>query len=769
MYWLFKLLFLLPFLCCNLFVFAQSAPVPIGNWRAHLNYSKTIQVLKGDQIYCATETGIFAVDGDKEISLFHKINSLNDIGVSCIGWDETTQQLVIAYQNSNLDLLKGSIVKNIGDILRTNFVGNKSISHIYCNNGIAYLSTGMGIIVVDLKRFEIKDTWLIGSNGSQIPIAATIINNGIFYAATTEGLKTAPLNSTDLSNYQSWILASGKNRLPEGNINFVGIANDQVVVQKKDSLLINKNNQWSLLYSDLQWPINNTSISENKILVAQRTNGGNARVVILNSSGMVEKILAAPGIISLPKSAFSNNNSIWVADYFGGLSNFGNSIERYIPNGPPEPSSGAFAFANVSLFQAAGSINNAWNYRFNKAGILRFEAGYWNQINVLNTPILDSVFDFITLAIDPSDESIWAGSYGGGLAHFETTKTSLYKQRNSNLEAAIGDLNSYRVSGLAFDKDQNLWISNYGAPQPIKLRKKDGSWKSFSIPFTLTEQAVAELIHDDFGNLWIMSPKNNGLICFNNGGSINNNNDDQWKYFRQGMGAGNLPSNNILSIVKDKSSSIWVGTDDGIGLINCTDRIFGTNACEAVIPIIQQGEFAGRLLKGEQVQCMAVDAANRKWIGTQNGVWLLSEDGKKIMLRFNTNNSFLLSNDVKKIGIDPQTGEVYFATFNGLCSFRSEAIEAVETMNNILVFPNPVPPGYDGTIAIRGLTDNAIVKITDLSGRLVFQTRSLGGQAIWNGRNYKGNKIASGIYLVLIRDYAGNEKIATKIIITSGR
>ena len=166
---------------------------------------------------------------------------------------------------------------------------------------------------------------------------------------------------------------------------------------------------------------------------------------------------------------------------------------------------------------------------------------------------------------------------------------------------------------------------------------------------------------------------------------------------------------------------------------------------------------------------MALDGANQKWIGTQNGVWLISADAKKIIHHFTANNSPLLSNDVKRITVNPTTGEVYFATFSGLCSYRGTATEAVEEKNNVLVFPNPVPPQFNGQIAIRGLSENTLIKITELNGRLVYQTRSLGGQAVWNGRDYLGNKIASGVYLVLARDGKGNENIVTKIVITSGR
>jgi hypothetical protein len=124
----------------------------------------------------------------------------------------------------------------------------------------------------------------------------------------------------------------------------------------------------------------------------------------------------------------------------------------------------------------------------------------------------------------------------------------------------------------------------------------------------------------------------------------------------------------------------------------------------------------------------------------------------------------LLSNDVKQIAIDGKTGEVFFATAKGICSFRSTATETVETSNEALVFPNPVPPGYTGTIAIRGIAQNAIVKITELNGRLVYETRALGSQAIWNGKDYKGRTISTGIYLVFTSDEDHQQKLVTKIV-----
>jgi hypothetical protein len=360
---------------------------------------------------------------------------------------------------------------------------------------------------------------------------------------------------------------------------------------------------------------------------------------------------------------------------------------------------------------------------------------------------------------------VWGGSFGGGLLHIKNDNTfEIYKQ-NSPIAAAIGDPGSYRISGLAFDAQHNLWIANYGAAQNIHVLKNDGTWQSFTTPFTLAENEVAQIVVDDAGLKWIVSPKGNGLIVFNDGGAIDNPTDDQWKLLKAGSGTGNLPSSDVLCIAKDKDGFMWVGTNDGAGFIPCGQTIFN-GGCETVLPVLQEGAFAGYLLKGETVQSIAIDGANRKWMATRNGVWLLNADGDAVLTRFTETNSPLLSNDVRSIAVNGKTGEVFFATAKGICSFRGSATEASED-NDLLVFPNPVPPGYGGTIAIKGLPENSIVKITELNGRLVYATKALGGQAVWNGRDYTGRSAATGVYLVLVTNGTHSEIRKGKIVFLS--
>lgn len=755
-------LFLLT-LFSNQYCYSQPQLQPIGQWREHLGYNNAIQVVSANNVvFCATTNNVFSVDATNNTRRYSKVNGLNDIGVSCIGFDEASGQLVVVYNNSNVDVIKDGIVKNISDIKRSTVSGNKNILSVYCLNKKAYLCSGLGVIVADLDRYEISDTWLIGSGGQQVQVNGITTDGQFYYAATNEGLKRASISTGNLADYRNWRLI---NSISQGAVNMVEHVASKIIALKNDSLY---NIDGSIFYADAAWPIVSISTAQNKILVCQRTLQGASRVLVVSSTGTIEKVLAQSGIISYPYSATIAQNAVWIADYFGGLSKFTNSVERFIPNGPPGPANGEMILANGTLHVAAGEVNDAWNARYNRTGIYSFTNGDWSYKSAFNAPVLDTVLDFITIAADPTDNSLWAGSYGGGLAHIQENTIQIFKQ-NSSLQPAIGDPLSYRVSGLAFDQQNNLWMSNYGALQNISVRKPGGTFKSFAIPFFHFENAVSQLLTDDANQLWIVSPRGNGVFVYNHGASIDNLNDDQWKYLRTGKGNGNLPDNNVFCTAKDKDGFIWIGTAKGIGIVQCASDIFKGNACEAILPVAQQDRFAGYLFQNEEVHTIAVDAANRKWIGTRNGVWLISADGEKTLLRFTEDNSPLLSNDVNHIAIDPSTGEVYFSTFKGIGSYRSTAVEATPTTAEALVFPNPVPPGYKGSIAIKGLPNNAVVKIAELSGRLVYQTRSLGGQAVWNGLNYKGETAASGVYLVLVRDDKGKERLVTKIVIVGSR
>lgn len=748
---------------------AQDSIPPIGQWRDHLPYHSAIDVAAGDNmIFSATPYSIFSVDlTENSVSRMSKVNGLHETGVSAISYNSATSKLFIGYRNSNIDIVYRNDVFNIPDIKIDNIIGDKTIYNVFSSGQYFYLSTGLGVIVIDADKYEVKDSWFIGVNGGQVKVNGFTADNSFFYAATNEGLKRAPVNTIDPANYLNWQNLSGVNGLNAGVCHDVILASNRIFALKDDSVFVLNGNIWNLFFTEPAWKITDMNSSSGKVIISQARNGS-GKVTSLNTDGTIARTIQHVTWVVDTRKAVLEGSNYWVADSIGGLTKFmSNGSENYNLNSPQSIATGEMTSLNNVLYVAAGSVDDNWQKQNNKNGIYKFSEGQWTNYNNRQFAQLDSLPDLITVAVDPRDESVWAGSYGGGLLHVKAGNSFEVFKQNSPIGQAIADPGSYRVSGLAFDNDKNLWVSNYGAAQNVVIRKNDGSWKTLAPPFALNENAVSQIVVDDDNQKWIISPRGNGLIVLNDNNTIDNAGDDKWKLYRSGAGTGNLPTNNVLSIAKDKGGFIWIGTSDGIGVVQCTQNVFTAQGCEAIWPVVTQGGFNQYLFKGEEVRSIAVDGADRKWVATKNGAWLISAEGDKVIYRFTETNSPLLSNDVKEIAINGATGEIFFATANGICSFRSTATEGGETNSNILVFPNPVPPGYGGTIAIRGLVNNAIVKITELDGRLIYQARALGGQAVWDGRDYKGRRIWSGVYLVLVSDDGRKENLATKIVFIS--
>mgnify|MGYP000697980508 CR=1 FL=1 len=746
-------------------LFSRAQLQPIGQWREHLPWHQAFRVVNtAENIWAATPYSIFSVDlSENSIERFTKISGLSETGVSAIGVEANTQQLIIAYTNSNVDILHDGDVVNINAIKNSTIPGDKYIYSILVRNELAYCCTGIGIVVIDLQKLEVKDTYIIGNGGGKTRVNALAADGSFFYAATEEGVKKAAISSTNLADFRNWQNESGSNGLTIGAAQSVVVAQNNVVVIKNDSLFKLDGGNWNFLYHD-GWNIKNTTVNGDKLLLSEVLNNA-GRVIELNSSGGLTNTIQHAEYTRSPGQAIFFQNNFWIADSLSGLSKYtGTGFEQYIPNSPPSIAAGGMDVYNKIIYAAAGAVNNNWEPTGNRSGVFRFANNQWDFFNARNFPQFDSLPDIMAVLADPVDESIWAGSFGGGLVNIRNNnELTVYKQ-NSPLQPAYFSTDSYRISGLARDPDQNIWVGNYAANTGLHVRKTDGGWHSFAIPYPLPEKAVSQIVVDDVNQKWIVSPKGGGLVCFNHGQSVENPGDDRWMWYRAGTGNGNLPDNNVLCIAKDKSNFIWVGTTRGIGIIYCPQQVFASGGCEAILPVVQQDNFAGYLFRDEQVQAIAVDGADRKWIGTKNGIWLISADGEKTVYRFTTDNSPLPDNDIKQIAIDGQSGEVFISTAKGIYSFRSTATEATTTNSNVLVFPNPVPPGYNGNIAIRGVSNNAIVKITEMDGRLVYQTRALGGQAIWNGKDYKGRTISTGVYLVLVSDDTRQENLATKIV-----
>ncbi|MEY3577706.1 MAG: hypothetical protein RL394_1291 [Bacteroidota bacterium] len=739
---------------------AQTMP-PIGQWRDHLPMRFIVDLNNSSsRLIAAASFGYFTYDPASKLYDVHtKSRGLSEVNLKHMAKDPASDKMLIVYENANIDLLEGDQIRNIPDVLLSKIQGDKTINHILWAGSDALLSSNLGIIAVNTQRKEIRDTYRPGANGADINIFQLALLNNLLYAASAEGLKKANYQTSTLGDFRSWTLEP----IPGifGAVDNILNWNDRLVARKRDSIFIKSNGTWGLLYVSTS-PITSINASGNGLYIGQ-SRQGKGTVVYFADVGVQAQLISTP-LMTAPVACLRMNQELWVGDKNNGLVKVSSTgDEQVLPNAPYGIAYGGGTYSQSTVWAAAGTIAPDGKGKLNKSGFFGFKDDKWQNYNNRSIPALDSMPDINVLAVDPSKESVLAGSFGGGLIEISKEGKSVVYKQGSFISPAISDPTSFRIAGLAYDLDLNLWMANHGASQDLVVRKKDGNWKKFTIPFPHTANAVSTITVDDQNRKWIISPQGNGLFCFDDGGTIDQTNDDKWRYFRQGRGNGNLPSSNVLCVESDKNGFVWVGTDRGVAIIQCGDDLFNNTLCDATLPVVQQDNFAGLLLAEEMVNDIKVDGANRKWVASKNGVWLLSADGQKTIHRFTVSNSSLLSNEVFSIVIHQRTGEVFFFTANGICSFRGTATAATTEKKKPFVFPNPVPSGFTGTIAIRDLPDNAWVRITELDGRLVHQSRSLGGQAIWNGKNYKGERVNSGVYLVYVADENNQQQVAAKI------
>ena len=268
---------------------------------------------------------------------------------------------------------------------------------------------------------------------------------------------------------------------------------------------------------------------------------------------------------------------------------------------------------------------------------------------------------------------------------------------------------------------------------------------------------------------WIICPRGNGLFAFDVNRTIDDISDDRYEKFSVLESSGKIISDDVYSMAEDRAGNIWIGTDKGVVVYYSPSRVFDDNLFygqQIIVPRNDGTGLADILLGTEKVTAIAVDGANRKWLGTQkSGVFLVSEDGLEEIHHFTDENSPLLSNTITDIDINGENGIVYIGTSAGLISFKGKAIEGRENYSGIYVYPNPVRHDFEGEIVITGLVGNVNVKITDIAGNIVFETTALGGQAIWDGRSFSGDRVQTGVYLIFSTDEEGDKTNVTKLLV----
>lgn len=758
---------------------------PIGSWQDHLPYHEAYSVaVGGGQVYCATRTAAFRLDpGTGEVERITKINGLNDIGINGLAWNQQLSLLLVYYTNGNLDLLyPGGGSRNMGDIKRAGITGSKQVNNALMDGGTAYLACAFGVVVVDLAAREVRDTWFIGPGGSQVNVSGLAIHGDSIYAATDEGLFVAYRYAGNLASFTNWHQRAD---LPSAMAN----GPFDAVVSFGGRLLLNFRQGGD---ADTLLLLNGTEVTRFEGLNGVRNrwfrvSAEGDRLVVTNNDAVrtfgseMELVQTQTGYAGTWMEAMQAEpgppGAIWVADRRLGLARGTGEWDGYAikPPGPANASVHRMSAQQGVVYASTGAVSGTWGNVFHKGGIHRYANSAWVTYNWENTPIMlgDNDFagaanDMIAMVVDPADPGrAFAGSWDDGLLEFrDGVPVKWHNSTNSSLQDEInGPLGKVNVGGLAFDSGGDLWITNPYAAAVLSVYTRQGSWKAFTPGSMLNGNfLVSDLVAATNGQKWVVRARGNGLLVFDDGGTIEDTGDDRYKLLTNQEGG--LPTNDVRCVAEDHNGHVWVGTAQGPVVFYDPLGIFGSNAQEAQQILIEQDGNVQVLLGTEVVTAIAVDGANRKWIGTEtSGVFLIATDGRTQVAHFTTANSPLPSDRINTIAMDGLTGEVFFGTDQGIMSFRSDATEGSLSSECAKVFPNPVRETHTSPVAITGLVRDSEVKITDVAGNLVYRTTSLGGQAIWPVTDMSGNRVATGVYLILASDRPGFSKCNTKVLV----
>ncbi len=762
-----------------IFVLTQKAgaQIGIGEWTDYQSYASAKNVVDaGNKIYCVTDGGLFSYDKtDNSILKMSGINGLSDVGIQRLAYSKENNLLLIAYQNANIDLLIGNTIYNISDVKRKQIPADKTINNIMFSGKLAYLACGFGIVVINTEKKEIKDTYFIGNEGDYLNVLDIASDGTFLYAATVNGIYKASASEPNLQNYNNWVVQTG---IPHADKKFNAIEffNGHIVANYasgewwNDEMYQLNGTSWTPFLPEVRYAAE-ISVTGNYIVISSR----NMMLVFNEKNEQLRKIekyvlsgVEEP-VINPVSATLDAQNILWIADKTFGLIKAGTQYERIVPQGPSDNQIFSLSMNGQDLWIASGGRSESWNNIWTSPKFQLEREGNWTVFDKNSFPIPNDFRDIICVAADPKNpDRVFAGSWGGGVLEFSNGKfVKRFDNLNSSLQTQLPNSPNepyVRIGGMDFDSKGNLWVTNNGVANVLSVYQSDGNWKSYDLG-AIANKIIGKVIVTKNDDKWIIVPRGYGLYAFN---STNNVGKTQKVVarFKNDDGEFLTDMNEVHSMVEDLNSELWVGTSGGVAVFTNPEKIWKDATLYATRPSLdlKDGKFHP-LLEKETITAIAVDGANRKWFGTKSsGVYLTSANGETELKHFTTENSPLLNNEITDIAVNQKSGEVFIGTISGLISYMGEATEANDEFSDVYVYPNPVRETYEGPIVVKGLVDDTDVKITDISGNLVYKTTSLGGQAIWDGKNLNGNRCKTGVYLVFLSDAFGEKTKVTKLM-----
>ena len=746
------------FLSFTLFSFSQQKL-----WKGYFSYNEITDVCISDvKVHSSTKNGVFNKDISTNIlTTFTSVNDVKPDEITAI-FQTSTNHTLVGNKNGLIIIIKpdGSTLDKVDIITDVPVPANrKKINDFYEFNGRVYVSTQYGISIIKLSNFEIESSFYIGNSGEFLDVLQTTIFNGEIFAVTrTQGIKKATLSNLFLYDFSQWSVFNS------GNWTSMIVFNNQLVATDTGT------NIYKFVGSTPQVFSNHYTAP-----LKLRTDGeyltftGQYQVNVYNSSlSLIASTFQVSGASELLTCAITKNDKLYIGTAKNGLyeAPLLNSLvfTNISPNGPIEDYAFKVTKTTNDLWLTHGAYDRTYTPDYKLQGISIFNKNTgWNKTP---TTDLQGAVSLAAIVENPRNLSeVFVASGHSGMLKFTNKANAFLFNQTNFLESLLlppPDQNyiSVRINGMKYDKEGNLWITNALVNNGIKVLKSNNTWQSYNLNNIVQNPKglhYGNIDIDKNGTKWIASYAG-GVIAFNE--KYNN------KYIIINEENGNLPNNDVRCVAVDNKNQLWIGTFKGLRILNSVDRFISENELTTTNIVIQEGDLAQELFYQQVIQDIKVDGSNNKWVAIVDaGVFQVSANGQTTIRRFTKENSPLPSNNVLDIEIDEVSGEVFFATDKGLVSFLGSSTKGDDDLQNVYAYPNPVRPGYTGTVKISGLMDKVNLKITDIEGNLVFETTSSGGTVEWDTTAFGKYKVASGVYMVFVTSSDAAETTVKKIMV----
>lgn len=753
----------------------------VGSWELYPNYGEPSSVIETpDYVYTLAGTSLCGYDkATDEVIALNSANRLNGNKVTNIWYDPESKYLFVVYEDYDIDLVfdDGRVV-NVPDLRDAAITASKTVNDVGFANGKAFVGTDSGMLIVDASHGAIVESCLWGKQITRI--AATTRNivlwvgwyadNEMYYASQTGSHHNfdASFQKVKYGFYPS----TGLSRLGADKVLATHVSAAYVFDFSGSTITR------STLMTGKTIALGNTQPTRNGLMIAM---GATLAYVAADGTVTEKTVAAANGQKAADWSG--TGATVWLADA-AGYGRYDTAASAYtISKAKPRGTSGS----NVGRIIQHPLTGNFYistavqGYAYSLAYLQKTYVDVLNPTNKTFNAVSQSLLRTSLSGFDicpTNPDYILTGYHADGGRRCDISEN---KYISYNTASTVFPTNGSYTT-MVQDKSGNLWICQKTG-EIINIGKAlKGSWETaankakwsyFTVP-SITCNHSSRMIVDEANGIVIVTG-GNGIAAIQMPASdapLTANTKYVYNDCSVDEDGSTLGSWTIEAIAMDKSGSIWFGYDKGVFVVNDSKRLFDPGYAPARIKVPRNDgtNLADYLLDQIEIASIAVDENNQKWIGTiGSGLYRVSADGTEIIEHFTTDNCEIPSNEVLAVCPDSNSNDIYVGTPEGLAVYHSTTSPAAEDYKNVYAYPNPVTPDYTGYITIAGLKADSLVKIADASGNPVYETRSDGGMAVWNGCDSSGRRVRSGIYFVFASETGegAGEAAVTKIVVVN--